>query len=156
MAPHDLGQLRPIRRAAGCRPEHLERLAEILGSDGCGGDHAQCFRVLSTVIVEPMNRAARDTQRLSRSNVNRFPVDRPRQGTFEAINGFFVVIVAMRRRRQAVTAADGQLEGRDAARGVGRGDQEADRERPAPMVSSAGLTESPIARASMGRAPLGR
>ena len=88
------------------------------------------LRVLAPEIVEPVNRAARNAQRLSRSDLDR--VGRRRSTS------------ARRRGRRSsprsgrgcgpepagAGRADGELEGRDAAGGLIRGEQEADRQRP--------------------------
>src|SRR5689334_908932 len=74
-----------------------------------------------------MNGAARDAQCLSWRNLDRFSLDSPRQGTLEAINRFLVMIVAMSRRRQALTTANHELKCRHAASGMAAGDKKADR-----------------------------
>src|SRR5436309_13459208 len=52
------------------------------------------------------------------------------QDPLDAIDRLFVMVVAMRRCRQALRAGDSELKGRDAAIRFFSGDQEAYRERP--------------------------
>ena len=77
-----------------------------------------------------MNGAARNAQRLPRTDVDLFPVDSPVQYSVNAIDRLFVMIVAVRRSSQALSARDNELKGRDAADRVVPGEQKAHRERP--------------------------
>lgn len=77
-----------------------------------------------------MNGATRNTYCLSRSDFELFSVDRPGQHPVDAVNGLFVMVVAMGRSRQALRGRDNNFKCRDAAARVFAGDQEANRERP--------------------------
>ena len=82
------------------------------------------------MVIEPVNGAARNAECLSRPDVDWFSVDSPDQDSVDAIDRLFVMVVAMRRCRQALRAGDSELKGRDAAIRFVSGDQEAYRERP--------------------------
>src|SRR5262245_46488552 len=64
MAAHDLGQLDPVRRSAGSRLNHRSGLAEILRTDRRGRDGTEGFHVLASMVVESVNRAARNAESL--------------------------------------------------------------------------------------------
>src|SRR5437867_11206321 len=82
------------------------------------------------MVIEPVNGAARNAECLSRPDVDLFSVDSPDQDSVNAIDRLFVMVVAMRRCRQALRAGDCELKGRDAAIRSLSGDQEAHREWP--------------------------
>ena len=130
MAAHDLRQFRPVRRPADRRVDHVGRLAEILRTDRGRRDHAERLRVPRAVVVEAVNGAARNAERLTRPDVNLFSVHSPGEHAVEAVDRLLVMVVAMRWSRQALRARDYELKGRDAARRVVSGEQEAHRERP--------------------------
>ncbi len=130
VADHGLGQLRPVRRPAGRRVDHLGRLAEILRTDRGGCDDTQRLCVFAAVVVEPVNGAPWNAECLLRPDVDWFPIDSPGQHSGDAVNRLLVVVVAMRWSRQALRARDEELKGRDAARRVVPCEQEAHRERP--------------------------
>ena len=119
---HDLRHLRSVRRTTGCRVDHLGTLAEILRPDRSWRDHAKRLYVLHSMVIEPVNRAARNAECLSRPNLDLSSVDRPGQDSVEAIDRLFEMVVAMRRCRQALRTRDNELKGRDAAMRVFSGD----------------------------------
>src|SRR2546426_1846408 len=125
MAAHDLGHLDSIRWPTGRRLRHLGNLAEILRTDRGGGDGAKCLHVLAAVVVEPVNGAARNAEGLPRPDVDRSAVDGPGQHALDAVDRFFVVIVAVRRSRQTLRAWDRELEEGDAATRLFSRNQEA-------------------------------
>src|SRR5262245_29847130 len=110
MPAHDVGHPGSIRRPASRRLHHLGRLTKILRPNRGWRDHTQRFRVLTPEIVEPVNCTARDTQRLARTNGDGASADGPCQGAFVAVDGLLVVVVTVRRGRQPLTGADGELE----------------------------------------------
>src|SRR4029077_12756307 len=63
-------------------------------------------------------------------NVDLFSIDSPGQHSVDAIDCLLVMIMSMRRCRQALRARDNELKGRDGAIRVFSSDQEAYRERP--------------------------
>ena len=75
MAAHDLRHLRSVRRPTGRRVDHLGRLAEKLRTDRSWRDHAERLRVLASVVIEPVNGAARNAECLPWPDVNLFSVD---------------------------------------------------------------------------------
>src|SRR5579859_322629 len=130
MAPHDLGHLGSVRRATSGRVDHRGGLAEILWADRRGRDGTQGLHVLPAVVVESVNGAAWNAEGLPGPDVDPFAIDGPRQHPLDAVDGFFVVIVTVRRRRQPLRGRDRELEHRDAATGVVSRDQEAHAEWP--------------------------
>src|SRR5713101_1477775 len=130
MAAHDLRHLRSVRRSTACRVDHVSALAEILRTDRSWRDHAQRLHVLYSMVIEPVNGAARNAECLSRPDVDLFSVDCPDQDSVDAIDRLLVMVVAMRRCRQALRAGDSELKGRDATIRFFSGDQEAYGERP--------------------------
>src|SRR5438093_3321022 len=130
MAAHDLGHLDSVRWSTGRHLHHLGDLAEVLWTDRGWRDGTKRLHVLASVVVEPVNGAARNAKGLPRPDVDRFAVDGPGQHAFDAVDRLFVVIVAMRRSRQTLRGWDRELEDRDAATRVFSRDQEAHGERP--------------------------
>ena len=92
-----------------------------------------------------MNGAPRNAERLSRPDVDGVSVDGPGQHARDAVDGLFVMVVAVRGSHQALRGRDHKLKGRDAAARVVSGEQETNGERPERMVSSAGLTRRSVA-----------
>src|SRR6185503_13065180 len=117
MASQDFCHLCSIRRTTGCRVDHVSRFAEILRTDFGWRDHAKHLCVSASVIIEPVNRTARNAERLPRANIELFAIDGPGQRAFNAVNGLFVMVVAMRGSRQALSRRDADLKGCDAAMG---------------------------------------
>src|SRR5215471_7254209 len=77
-----------------------------------------------------MNGAARDAECLPRPNVDFFTVDSPGQHPGDAVDRLFIMVVAVRWSRQALSGWNKELKGRDAAIRVGSGEQEPHGERP--------------------------
>src|SRR5829696_3630127 len=122
VAAHDLRHLRSVWRTTARRVDHLGRLPEILRTDRSWRDHANRLYVLHSMVIEPVNRAARNAECLSLCDVDLFSVDSPGQDSVEAIDRLLVMVVAMRRCRQALRAGDSELKGCDAAMRVFPGD----------------------------------
>src|SRR4030095_14817860 len=95
-----------------------------------GGAEAERLHVLAAVVVESVNGAARNAERLSRPDVDGCPVNSPRQHTGDPVDRLLVMVVAVRGSRQALGGRDRELKGRDAAGRVVSADQEAHGERP--------------------------
>src|SRR5690242_16930452 len=64
VAAHDLGHLRSVRRPAGRCLDYLGSLAEILWTERRRRDHAKRLHVPAAVVVEPVDGAARNAERL--------------------------------------------------------------------------------------------
>jgi len=129
VATHDLRHLRPVRRTTGHRVEDLSSFAEILRTNRRWRNYAERLHVLCPVVIEAVNGAARNTECLPGLNVDLLSVDSPSQYSIDAVDRLFVMVVAMGRSRQALRTRDHELKGRDGARRVLSGDQEANHER---------------------------
>jgi hypothetical protein len=81
VAAHDLGHLDAVRRAAGRRGHDGRRVAEILRPDRSWRNGTECLDVLGAAVVEAVDGAARDAERLAGPKVNALAIDRPRVST---------------------------------------------------------------------------
>ena len=115
VSSHYFGHLYAVRRPASRRLDDLCSLAEILRTDRRWSNHAECPCIVDSIVIEPMNGATRNAYCLSRSDFELFSVDRPGQHPVDAVNGFFVMVVAMGRSRQALRGRDNNFKCRDAA-----------------------------------------
>ena len=104
VAAHDLRHLCPVRRTTGRRVDHLGSLAEILRTDRGWRDHAERLHVLASIVIEPVNGASRNAERLSRPDVDLFSVDSPGQYAVDTVDRLLVMVVAVRWSRQALRA----------------------------------------------------
>jgi DNA-binding MarR family transcriptional regulator len=129
MGTHDGDHLFGVRRAAGRSFGHLGNLAEIQGTYRRWSYHAQRLHIPAAVVVESVNGATRNAQRLPRANVDLLSVDCPGQHTIDSVDRFFIVVVTVRWRRQALRARDAQFKDCNTASGIVSGEQEAHRER---------------------------
>src|SRR5690242_4193546 len=109
MTTHDVGHFGPVRRAARRRVDDRGGLTKKRRTDRGGRDGAEDLHVLAAVVVESMNRASGNAERLSRPDVDPAAVDSPGQYALDAVNRFFVVIVAVRRRREPLSAGNREL-----------------------------------------------
>src|SRR6516164_3005747 len=100
MAAHNFSHLDAVRRSAGGSVDHRGGLTEILWTDCGGRNDTEGRYVLAPVIVESVNRAARNAEGLPWPDVDAVAVDGPRQHSRDAVDGLFVVIVAVRGRCQ--------------------------------------------------------
>ena len=85
VAAHDLRHLYPVGRAAGCGVDHLGRLAKELRADRRRRNDGQPLHVFGTVVIEPVDRAPRNAERLARPHVDQLAVHGPRQHAVDAI-----------------------------------------------------------------------
>ena len=129
VAEHDLCHFCAVGRAAGGCVDDLGGFAEVLRADGSGRDDAEDFDVLAGVVVKAMDGSARNAEGLAGAYVNLPAVYGPGQDAFEAVDGFLVVVVAMRRGREPLRAGNDDLKGSDGAGRVLAGEQEANGER---------------------------
>lgn len=123
---HDLCHLYAVGWTAG------RRLTEKLRTDRSRCDQAQRFRVLSAVVLKAVDGPTRNAKRLPWPDVNLLSLHSPCQHSFEAVNGLFVMVMAMGRTRQALRSWDHNLKRSDAASRLFSGDQEANRQRSEP------------------------
>src|SRR5580692_2796270 len=124
MAAHDFSHLCPVRRTIARCLEHLRNLPEIEWTNGCRRDHAKCLRIGFSVVIEPVDCAARDAQRLAWPHLDLFSINRPGHQSLDAVDRLLVMVMAMRWRRQTLQARNCKLKGRDAAVRVVPGEQE--------------------------------
>src|SRR5919108_339260 len=78
------------RRPAGGRVDHRGRLAEILRTDRGGRDGTEGLHVLTAVVVEPVNGAARNAEGLPWPDVNSFAVHHPGQQALDPVDRLLV------------------------------------------------------------------
>ena len=74
MAAHNFHHLYSVRRAASRRLDHLGGLSKILRANRGRRDQTERRRVLLSIVVKPVNDAARNAERLSRPDVDLLPV----------------------------------------------------------------------------------
>ncbi len=129
MPAHDVGHLDSVGRSEGGGVDHRGGLTKELGTDRGRRDGTQDPRVLAAMVVESVNRAARNAEGLPWPDVDPGAVDGPRQYALDAVDRFLVVIVAVRRCRESLRARNGEFEESDAAARVFSRDQEANGER---------------------------
>ena len=86
MAAHDLRHLCPVRWTTSRRVDYLGRLAEILRTYSRWRDHAERFHILDSIVIGPVNGAARNAKCLSWSDVHLFPVDGPGRHILDAVD----------------------------------------------------------------------
>ena len=115
VAAHDLRHFRAVRGPTRRRVHHLGRLAKILRTQRGRRDDAERLHVLAAVVVESVNSTARNTERLSRPDVDRCPVNSPGQHTGDAVNRLLVMVVAVRGSRQVLRGRNRELKRGDAA-----------------------------------------
>src|SRR5271157_3357405 len=130
VATHDLHHLCAVRWTTCRRVDHLGRLAEILRTYRSWRNYTERLHVLACLVIEPMNGAARNAERLSRPDIDLFSIDSPSQHSVDAVDRLLVMVVAVRWHRYALRTRDHELKDRDAATRVISGKQEAHRERP--------------------------
>ena len=88
-------------------------------------DQTERRRVLLSIVVKPVNDAARNAERLSRPDVDLLPVHGPGQHSFNAVDRLFVMVMAVGRSRQALRAWNYDLKCRDVAARILSGNQKA-------------------------------
>src|SRR5579859_1114494 len=115
VATHDFRQLCSVGWATGRRVDYLCRLPEILRSYRCRGNQAERFYLMDPMVIEPVNGAAGNAQCLSRADLNLFSIDGPGRHSLDAVDRFFVMLVAMGRSCQALRTRDNELKCRYAA-----------------------------------------
>jgi hypothetical protein len=87
-----------VGRAVGCGVEDRGDLAEVLGAEDAGGDDRERLRIDITAVVEVVDGAAWDAERLARANIGRCAFDRPVEDAREPVDSLFVPVVAVRGR----------------------------------------------------------
>ena len=125
MAAHNFYHLYAVRRAASRRVDHLGGLSEILRANRGRRDQTERRRVLLSIVVKPVNDAARNAERLSRPDVDLLPVHGPGQHSSNAVDRLFVMVMAVGRSRQALRAWNYDLKCRDVSARILAGNQKA-------------------------------
>src|SRR6185437_16951741 len=117
MAAHDLHHSGAVRRAARGGFHRFGNFSKKLWADGRRRHHAEHLRILSRVVIETVNRATRDAQRLSRTYVDLLAAHGPGQYAADAIDCFLIMVVAMRWADQPLQSGNNDLKDREAAGG---------------------------------------
>ena len=94
------------------------------------GPPAERLRVAASMVIEPVNGAARNAERLARPDIDWLSVNRPGQHSVDAVNCLLILVVAVGWTRKAVRCRNRELKCRDAAGRVVTNEQEAHGERP--------------------------
>src|SRR5215468_12663385 len=118
VAAHNFNQAIAIWRTALSRVERGSNFTEILRTDGSRCDYTQHLRIVGSVIVKAVNSPAPDTNCLSRANTDFPSFNRPAQNTLDAVDGLFVLVVAMGWHIQTSSGRYNELKGGDSAVGV--------------------------------------
>ena len=127
MSAHDLAQRGEIGRAAGCGVEDGRHLAEVVRAEDAGGDDRECLRVDIAGVVELVDGATGNAERLARADVDRRALDRPGQDALESVDRLLVAVVAVS-GRDLSAGRNVELEDGDRASGLLGLDQEPDRQ----------------------------
>src|SRR5262249_44666301 len=130
MPAHDLRNVYSVRRTNSRCVDRFGSLAEILRANCRRCDYAKRLHVPASMVVEPVNGAARNAERLAGPDVDLLSVDRPGQHSVDAVDRLLVMVVAVCWGRKALRGRDREFEGRDAAGRVVPGEQEAHHEWP--------------------------
>src|SRR4051794_17539104 len=150
VALHDLAQRGVVRGTVGGGVEDRGDLAEVVGPEDPGRDDRERLGVRLVQVLELVDGAPRDAERLAGADIDRAALDGPGQHALETVDGLLVAVVAVR-GREAGARRDVELEDRDRAAGLLALDQEPDRERPDPdlllrdrvhVASCSGLVKS--------------
>src|SRR5215208_5102513 len=128
VAAHRFAERGQIGRAAGRGGEDLGDVAEVGGSEYAGGRDREELRVDAAAILEPVDLAAPDADRLARAELTGPTVDRPGADSLQAVDRLLEPVVAVGYRHLRV-GRDRTLEHRDAAAGIIGVDEEVDRDR---------------------------
>jgi hypothetical protein len=86
VAPHDLAQRGEVRWAAGRGVEDRSDLAEEVGAEDAGGDDRERPGVALAGVVEVVDGAAGDEERLARADLGRRALDRPGEDALEPVD----------------------------------------------------------------------
>jgi hypothetical protein len=115
VAAHDVSQLSVIARTAASGIDDCGNLTEILRTNGSWRDYNQRLSIPASGVVETVNCATADAEDLPGADINFPSVHHPAQHTVNAINGFFVMVMAVRGYIQALPGWDKELKGKDRA-----------------------------------------
>jgi hypothetical protein len=95
VAAHDLAQRGEVRWATGRGVEDRSDLAEEVGAEDAGGDDRERPGVALAGVVEVVDGAAGDEERLARADLGRGALDRPGEDALESVDRLPVAVVAM-------------------------------------------------------------
>ena len=130
VAQHDLSHASPIRWPAARCVDHRGCIAEKLRSNRRRRHQTEYRRVPGGVVIELVNRASGNAERLSWSDVDWVTIHGPGQHAFYAVDRFLETIVAVRRSRKALCARNHNVKSSDGASRVQPREQETHGERP--------------------------
>ena len=95
MTTHDLADPLDVWRSA--TTDDVRNFLEVPGAEQAGTDDGQETSVAVAPVVEAMDYAAPNEQRLTRMKIDLLPADREAGDAFEAKSGFVEVVVAVGR-----------------------------------------------------------
>src|SRR5262249_44577934 len=103
-----------VRRTSCGGVDYLGSLSEICWTHDRWGYDGELFHILGTEIIEAVHRAAWDTQRLPRTNLDGPAVNRPGKHTLDAIENLLIGVILVGRGGQLLAHWHANLEHRRA------------------------------------------
>ena len=126
MSPKYLDHFLAVGRASCRDTDHFGRFAKVRRPHDRRRYDRELFHVIAAEIVEAVYRAARDTKRLPRTNLDGCPVNRPGKDAFDTIDNLLVSVVFVGRGGQHLPDWDAKLKHGCTAEGIFTGNEEAD------------------------------
>lgn len=117
MAQHDPDNGSRIRRARFCGCDHGRDFPEIVRPQDARRDHCQAPGIGGVWIVEAVHHPARDAKNIPRADVDLAPFYRPGEHALQAVDGFFIGVVAVSHRNLR-SGSHIELEHRNRAAGL--------------------------------------
>ena len=93
MTVEDVHHFFAIGRATGAGVDYFSRFSEVRGAHYGRGYDSELFHILVPQIIEAMNRASGDAQRLSGTNLDGRTVNRPGKDPLDTVEHLLVGIV---------------------------------------------------------------
>jgi hypothetical protein len=140
MAPENVHHLRAVGWAASGGTNDFGRFAEVRGAHYRRGYDGELFHILVAEVIETVNRASGDAQRLPGTNLDGRAVNRPGKDALDTVEDLLVGVVLVGRRCQLLP--DGNRTSNTDALPLESSPVRRNRipSGPIPMVSSEGLT----------------
>jgi hypothetical protein len=99
MPPEDIHHLRTVGRAALGSTDYFGSFAEVSRTHYRGGYDDELFYIFAAEVIEAVNRASADTDRLPRANLDGCAVNRPGKDTLDTVDDLLVSVIPVGRRR---------------------------------------------------------